>query len=68
MRETLTIAAFAAYHDGIRAPFHGIVAGVEQLGAGPVPYERTNDGLVITPAARPNTAPTVPIGFRITVA
>ena len=68
MRETLTIAAFAAYHDGIRAPFHGIVAGVEQLGAGPVPYERTNDGLVITPAARPNTAPTVPNGYRITVA
>lgn len=63
---TLTIKAFAAYHDGERAPFHGIVVGVEQLGAGPVPYERTADGLVITPAARGGD-PALPIGFKITI-
>lgn len=65
---TLTSATFAAYHDGIRAPFHGIIAGVEQLGAGPVDWKRTDDGLVITPAARPGTEANVPVGFKITIA
>lgn len=64
----LTIASFFAYHDGQRAPFHGIVTGVEQLGAGAVPWERTDEGLVVTPAERPGVAADLPVGFAITIA
>ena len=64
---SVTCTTFAAYHDGIRPPFNGVIDTVEQLGVGSVPYTRTNDGLVITPAARADLTATMPIGFKITV-
>ncbi|NMM94921.1 alpha-L-fucosidase [Bifidobacterium oedipodis] len=66
--QTLKLTSFHAYHDGQRAQFHGIITGVEQLGAGPVAWHRADDALEITPAARPGVAPDVPIGFTIRVA
>lgn len=63
---TLSLTSFFAYHDGRRAPFHGVIGDVEQLGAGPVRYERTDDALVVTPAPR-DCAPNLPLGLKITV-
>ncbi|MBT1165122.1 alpha-L-fucosidase [Bifidobacterium felsineum] len=65
--ESVTCTTFAAYHDGVKPPFNGVIDTVEQLGAGPVSYERTNSGLIIVPAQRPGFAANLPIGFKITV-
>lgn len=62
----LLVRSFAGYHDGVKPVFHGIVTGVEQLGSGPVPYERTADGLAVTPAPRAGD-PTLPLGLKITI-
>ncbi|KFI44968.1 alpha-L-fucosidase [Bifidobacterium bohemicum] len=63
------IASLASYHDHEVPPFHGVIAGVEQLGAGPVRYECTNDGLVIFPVEQRNPRLSgrhdLPIGFKI---
>ncbi len=64
----VTISSFAAYHDGQRAPFHGVIREVEQLGHGPVPCTRTNDGLEVSCAERDTRLAGTPIGFRIRVA
>ena len=66
-RETLSIATFAAYHDGIKPPFNGIVESVEQLGAGPVRFTRDAEALNISPLPREPDCRGLPIGFRITV-
>lgn len=66
--EELSISSFAAYHDGQRAPFHGIISKVEQLGVGPVPYERRNEGLLIRQAHRQADMFETPVGFKISVA
>lgn len=64
--DRLVIESFAAYHDGRRAPFHGIVEGVEQLGVGPVPFERAARGLEVTVAPRIGD-PALPLGLKITI-
>lgn len=66
--DTLALTSFFAYHKPERAQFHGIVTGVEQLGAGPVAWERTNEAMLITPAARPGIEAEVPMGFKISIA
>ena len=66
-RDRVTTATFAAYHDGVRAPFHGIVDHVDQLGAGPVAFDRTADGLTIGLADRPGVPADMPVGFRIVI-
>jgi alpha-L-fucosidase len=65
--EELSIKSFAAYHDGQRAAFHGIVTKVEQLGTGPVEYERSSEGLLIRLALQDSDVPDGPLGFKITV-
>lgn len=65
---TVNIESFAAYHDGRRAPFHGVIHEVVQLGKGPVPFERTNDGLLIHCGERDPQLRDTPVGFRIGVA
>lgn len=63
----LRIGAFAAYHDGIKPPFNGIVERVEQLGAGEVSYRREPDGMYITPLPREPDSAAMPLGFSITI-
>ena len=63
----LRITTFAAYHDGVKPPFNGIVDRVEQLGAGEVRYRREPDGMYITPLPREPDEAAMPLGFRITI-
>ena len=65
--ETLAVSTFAAYHDGIKPPFNGIVESVEQLGAGPVRFKRGDEALEISPLPREPDQQGLPIGFKITV-
>ena len=63
----LRLATFAAYHDGIKPPFNGIVERVEQLGGGVVAHRRDGNGMSIVPSPREPAMEGLPIGFRITV-
>ncbi|NMN02160.1 alpha-L-fucosidase [Bifidobacterium panos] len=63
----LKLSTFARYHDRIKPPFNGLVTSVEQLGAGEVSYERTDDGMTIRPIAREGEQSALPIGFKINV-
>lgn len=66
-RETLSVTTFAAYHDGVKPPFNGIVESVEQLGVGPVQFTRSAEALEISPLPREPDCQGLPIGFKITV-
>lgn len=63
----LCLSTFAAYHDGIKPPFNGVVERVEQLGAGAVAFERSKNGMSIIPLPRDSSMEELPVGFKITV-
>ncbi|KFI64234.1 alpha-L-fucosidase [Bifidobacterium cuniculi] len=63
--DDLTCTTFAAF-DGTHQPvFNGVVNAVEQLGAGPVPFERRDDGMHIHPDHHAAVDPELPLAFRI---
>lgn len=65
--KSLTLTTFASYHDGVKPRFHGIIREVQQLGAGRIPFSRTDMGLIVHPLPVADAAEGLPMGLRISV-